>query len=483
MNSPLLLESATRLAARIRTGETSAVEVVEAHIGAIEAVNPRINAVVAERFAAARAEAVAADAKVASGATDLPPFLGVPCTIKESFEVAGMPQAAGLVARRAFRATGDATVVARWRAAGAIPLGVTNTSELNMWMESSNRVYGRSNNPYNAGRIVGGSSGGEGAIVGSGASPFGLGADIGGSIRMPAFFNGVFGHKPTPGLIPNSGQFPIAEHEALRLLGTGPICRRAEDLYPLVKLAAGPDGIDPSSRDLPLLEPSLDRIDGMRVVVIEGNGLRKASADLRGGMRRAASALEARGATVVSAAPRSLRRTLVLWSGLMSANAEHSFAELLGNGAKVSGVKQLLLWCVGQSAHTLPAIMLALVEDLPGVAPADVRKLYDETARMRDELSQLTGEHGVILFPPFTRTAPRHGMPLLTPIDFSYTAIWNALELPVTQVPLGLDRQGLPLGVQVVGQPGTDHLTLSVALALEADLGGWVPPWKAQAGS
>ena len=112
MNSPLLLDSATRLAERIRTGETSAVVVVEAHIRAIETVNPTLNAVVAERFAEARAEAVAADAKVASGATELPPFLGVPCTIKESFELIGMPQAAGLVARRDVRSTGDATVVA-----------------------------------------------------------------------------------------------------------------------------------------------------------------------------------------------------------------------------------------------------------------------------------------------------------------------------------------------------------------------------------
>ena len=483
MNSPLLLESATRLAERIRTGETSAVAVVDAHIQAIESVNPSLNAVVAERFAEARAEAAAADARVASGETDLPPLLGVPCTIKESFELTGMPQAAGLVARRAVRSTGDATVVARWRAAGAIPLGVTNTSELNMWMESNNRVYGRSNNPYNRARIVGGSSGGEGAIVGSGASPFGLGADVGGSIRLPAFFNGVFGHKPTPGLVPNSGQYPIAEGEALRLLGTGPICRRAEDLYPLVRLAAGPDGIDASTRVLPLLPPSLEQIEELQVVVIEGNGLRRVSPELRAGMQRAARALEARGATVVAAAPRSLRRTLVLWSGLMSANAEHSFADLLGNGAPLSAIKQLLLWCIGQSPHTLPAIMLALVEGLPGVAPADVTKLYDETARMRDEFATLMGDRGVMLFPPFTRTAPRHGMPLLTPIDFSYTAIWNALELPVTQVPLGLDRQGLPLGVQVVGQPCTDHLTMSVALALEADLGGWVPPWTARAGS
>lgn len=482
LRSPFLLESATRLAERIRTGENRSTEIVEAHIDAIQAVNPALNAVVADRFEAARREAQAADAAVAAGG-ELPPLHGVPCTIKESFGLAGMPQASGLVSRRGLRSSTDATVVARWRAAGAIPLGVTNTSELNMWMESSNRVYGRSNNPYLQDRIVGGSSGGEGAIVGSGASPFGLGSDIGGSIRMPAFFNGVFGHKPSPGLVPNSGQYPIAEGEALRLLGSGPLCRRAEDLYPLVRLAAGPDGIDPSTRPMELLPPSLEQIAGLRVVQIEGNGLRRASTDLRVGIERAARSLEQRGATVVKAAPKSLRRTLVLWAGLMSANADHSFSELLGGGAKVNAVKELLLWCVRQSPHTLPAIILALVEGLPGVEPSDVQKLYDETARMRDELAALVGDRGVILFPPYTRTAPRHGMPLLTPIDFSYTAIWNALEVPVTQVPLGLDGQGLPLGVQVVGMPGCDHLTMSVALALESDLGGWVPPWQARAGS
>ncbi|CAN0591760.1 unnamed protein product, partial [Laminaria digitata] len=184
--SPLLQLSATELARRIRERECSSVEVVEAHIQQLLAVNPRINAVVAERLEAAREEARAADRQAERTPGFLPPLLGVPCTIKECFAVKGMPQCAGLVARKDFRAEIDATTVARLRAAGAIVLGVSNTSELCMWMETNNRVYGRTNSPYDSGRIVGGSSGGEGAIVASGASPFGLGSDVGGSIRMPA---------------------------------------------------------------------------------------------------------------------------------------------------------------------------------------------------------------------------------------------------------------------------------------------------------
>ena len=217
--------------------------VVEAHIARIEAVNPTINAVVAKRYDDARAEADAADARMAAAARPDEAlrcrYLGVPCTIKECFALTGMPQSSGLVARKGVVASDDATTVARMRAAGAIPLGVTNVSELCMWYESNNRVYGRTNNPYDPSRIVGGSSGGEGAIIGAGGSPFGLGSDVGGSIRMPAFFNGVFGHKPTGGLVPGSGQYPEAHGEGARIVATGPLARRAADLWPLVKHHGG----------------------------------------------------------------------------------------------------------------------------------------------------------------------------------------------------------------------------------------------------
>jgi fatty acid amide hydrolase 2 len=201
----LLTLSATELARRIRAGELTSHEAVQVHIDAVEGCNDNINAVVAKRYDAARAEAEQADARLQSqGPDELPPLHGVPCTIKEAFALQGMPNTSGLVARRDVVADHDATAVARLRAAGAIPLGVTNVSELCMWMESNNRVYGRTLNPYDHGRIAGGSSGGEGAIVGAGASPIGLGADVGGSIRLPAFFCGAFGHKPSGGHGPAS---------------------------------------------------------------------------------------------------------------------------------------------------------------------------------------------------------------------------------------------------------------------------------------
>ena len=245
----LTLRSATALAKAIREGETTAREVVQAHIDRLHARQPRTNALACDRFAQALEEADAADARLTTASTSnehdpLPPFLGVPCTVKESISVAGMPNCAGLVALKDRRSETDAPAVQRLRDAGFIPLGVTNTSEMTMWIESVNRVYGRTRNAYDPHRTAGGSSGGEGAAVGSGGSPVGLGSDIGGSIRVPAFFNGVFGHKPSPGLVPNTGQFPSTEGEAAYMLTLGPLTRHAEDLMPVTKIISGPDGVD-----------------------------------------------------------------------------------------------------------------------------------------------------------------------------------------------------------------------------------------------
>jgi fatty acid amide hydrolase 2 len=482
--SSWLTASASEMAKALRAGEVSSLELVDLHIERILAVNETLNAVVAERFEEARSEARAADAVLAGrqlagvqAEGDLPPLLGVPCSIKECFALRGMPQSAGLVRRKDFRPDSDATSVARIRSAGAIPLGVTNTSELCMWMESNNRLYGRTSNPYDATRIVGGSSGGEGAIVGAGGTPFGLGSDIGGSIRMPAFFNGVFGHKPSAGLVPGTGQYPMAENEARRFLGTGPIARSASDLMPILEILVGPDGIDTSVEVMELGEPDSVSFEGMRVLSIDGNGLRNVSTDLLDAQSRAASALAARGAVVTHDRIPGFKRSLDLWSKLMSAAEETPFASLLGQGKPISIGWEHLKWLVGRSEHTLPAIGLANIERLPFIKSGDSIRLFAQVRALRDEIAERIGPDGVLLYPSYTRTAPRHGRPLLTPIDWVYTAVFNVLELPVTQVPLGLDSAGLPLGVQVAGCHGRDHVTIATAMALEADMGGWIPPW------
>lgn len=474
---PLLSLSATRLASMIRTRQVTSREVVEAHIRRIEAVNGRLNAVVRDRFAEARREADEADARVRSEPEEsLPPLLGVPCTIKESFALRGMPQTAGLVARQGVVAETDAPAVERLRRAGAIPLGVTNLSELCMWMESSNRLYGRTRNPYDPGRIVGGSSGGEGAIVGAGGVPFGLGADIGGSIRMPAFFCGVFGHKPSGGLVPNTGQFPIASGPALRYLTTGPLCRRAEDLWPLLRLLAGPDGCDSGCQEVALGEPSSVKIHELDVVSIESNGIRPPSAELLAAQRRCADALAEAGARVRLVVLPLLRRSRDIWSAMLGTSGGPTFRELLFEGQEASLPRELIRWALRRSPHTLPALALALLERAPALMPERTREALEAGQLLRRQLAALLGPRSVLLYPSYPTVAPRHLRPLWAPFNWVYTAILNVMELPATQVPLGLGPSSLPLGVQVAAAWGNDHLCIAVAQFLERAFGGWIPP-------
>lgn len=474
------LLSATRLAALIRSGAMSSREIVEAHIAQIERVNGTLNAVVSERFEQARAEADQADARrQRDDAASLPPFHGVPCTIKECFALAGMPNTSGLVRRRGVVADQDATAVARMRGAGAIPLGVTNTSELCMWIESSNRVYGRSNNPYDPTRIVGGSSGGEGAIIGAAGSPIGLGSDVGGSIRGPAFFNGVFGHKPSGGLVPGTGQYPIAENRALSYLTTGPLARRAEDLMPLLRVLAGPDGLDQGCRAFTLEDPSEVRLAGRTLLNVEDNGKLPVCDELREAQERAVRALEARGMRVVARRFPALERQTDIWSAALSAESTTTFAALLGGGEPVRLLPEFLRWSVGRSDHTLIALLLALAEKV-ATSAASSKRMLALCEELRGELDAALADGALMLYPSFDRPAPKHHDPVLDALrlhmPWSYMAIINVLELPATQVPLGLGAEGLPLGVQVIGRRGGDGVTLAAALALEADCGGWQPP-------
>lgn len=473
---PFLLNSAKTLAHAIADRQTSAREVLEVHIAHLHAKNPDLNAVVATRLQSARAEADQVDASIRAG-QPAPPFAGVPCTVKESFQVQGMPNSSGLVARKPLRAEQDAVTVARLRNAGAIVIGVTNTSELCMWMETDNRVYGRTNNPYHGGHIVGGSSGGEGASVGSGMAPFGLGADVGGSIRMPAFFCGVFGHKPSPGLVPNTGQFPTTTEASRRMLATGPLCRRAEDLWPLVNVLAGPDGEDRSTHAMPLKHPNDVQWSKVKVLTVESDGRHEVDPELVSAQKRAADHFRQLGCTVVEAQFPELRQSFMYWATVFSrAEGRSRFRELLNQPKKRHLVKQLLQWPLGRSEHTLPALTLGLLENLGHRIPRRTQDTIDDALAFKANLHQAIGEHGLLLYPPFPTPAPTHHRPLFPPFQWVYTAIFNVMELCVTQVPLGLSEAGLPLGVQAVSTPGQDHLTIAAALELERKFGGWVPP-------
>ncbi|XP_034637454.1 fatty-acid amide hydrolase 2 isoform X1 [Trachemys scripta elegans] len=485
---PLLLLSARQLARRIRRREVKCTDVVQAYIKRIEEINPLVNAVVKARFDAALQEAHHVDKLLSEGHGDEDslqekfPFLGVPFTVKEAFALHGMPNTSGLVSRRNLISTSDALVVSRLKQAGAIPLGVTNCSELCMWYESSNNVYGRTNNPYDLQRIVGGSSGGEGCVLGAACSVIGVGSDIGGSIRMPAFFNGVFGHKPTTGVVPNDGQFPNALGVRTEFLCTGPMCRYAEDLKPMLRVMAGP-GV----RKLKLDEKvSLEKV---KFYCMEHDGgsvfVSPVDREILQAQRKVVEHLETQcGVQVQHITIHKMKYAFQIWSAMMSSRDSDGqeaqlFTDLLGDhGKPVWPLWELMKWFLGMSLHTIPAIVLALTEKLMKLNPGGNAKLVSMGHSLRTEMMNLLGTDGILLYPSHPIVAPKHYSPLGMPFNFAYTAVFNVLGLPVTQCPLGLSSEGLPLGIQVVAGLHNDHLTLAMARYLEKAFGGWVCPGK-----
>jgi fatty acid amide hydrolase 2 len=480
LSRPVTERSALALARAIRSRELTAANVVDAHIAVHERFAPRINAIAADRFEAARAEARAADQLVAGSAdaAQLPPLLGVPFTVKETIAVRGMPLSGGVPVRRDERAAENAPAVERLVGAGAIPLGVTNVSELTLWIESENRVYGRTNNPYDPSRTAGGSSGGEGAAVGCGGSPFGLASDIAGSIRIPALFCGVFGHKPSGGVVPNTGLWPPTTGESGRMLGTGVLARRAADLMPLLALIAGPDGVDPITLPVELGDPASVSLEGLSVVTVEDASVRPFSTDMRDARERAVGALLAAGASVRRVRLRSWRKAAPAFLAALEegsgADAAHATLRLLKESGEDRPSWRELLRPGGP--HMLPTRVTLAAEMLrsqDGSAPS--RRALSAAREIVAELTDAVGD-GVLLHPAHPRPAPKHRRTLgrlwlLTP-----TSVFNMAALPVTEVPLGLSESGLPVGVQVAAGPKRDHVSIAVALELERVFGGWVPP-------
>lgn len=466
---------AMELAAALRAGQLSAVELVRGHIRRIEAWNPRLNAVVADRFEAAMDDARRADALLARngrGASAPPPLLGVPFTSKEFMAVRGMPQTGGMVGRRHVRATRDAPVIKRLKEAGAILLGVTNAPEGGLSTETFNHVYGRTNNPWDPRRTAGGSSGGEGASVGGGLAPFGIGSDLGGSIRIPAAFCGCVGHKPSAGLVPIEGHFPMPHGGAQAYLGVGPLARRIADLGPLLSILAGRPLL-PVRAQTP---PGSTDLRHVTIYPVPDNHRTRPTAAVRGAVRRATEVLRARGARIGEYPGGRFRRSVEMWSAAVQADPGPAYAEILGAGERVRLRWEGPRWLVGRSDHTFSALSVVALEAMTRRMNGRLSEALEATHRLRRDLVATLGDDAVLLFPPYARSAPRHTATLRHPLDFAYAGIFNVLRLPATQVPTGFDRRGLPVGVQVIGGPRMDCLTLQVAHAIEQECGGWVRP-------
>ncbi|XP_065366711.1 fatty-acid amide hydrolase 2-A [Calliphora vicina] len=484
ITDPILLESASSLARKIRRQELTSVQVLESFIRRIKDVNPLLNCVVDERFDDAMKEAQEADELIKSGKfsenelADKKPFLGVPISTKDCIAVKGLLHTSGLYERRNYKAEKDAETIALMRQAGAIPFALTNVSEVCMWWESNNTVHGRSRNPYDTNRIVGGSSGGEGCIQAAAASPFGLGSDIGGSIRMPSFFNGIFGHKPSKFVVSNEGQFPIPfSVEQNSFLGIGPMVRHAEDLKPVLKIIAG------EKSSLLKLDEPVD-LKKLKFFYKENDGggrlVSPVDKDIKEGVHRIVEHLQNKLNVPVEQVQLSqFRQSATIWFANMKDDSGYGFEHQLGNlKFAINPYTELLKWFIGASKHTFIGLLTAILDKSQcQFGSSKYHHLVQKRNELREEMQKLLGDNGVLIYPTHPTVAPYHNEPIIKPINFSYTGIINVLGFPATAVPLGtLGSEGLPIGVQVIANFNQDRLCLAVAEELEKAFGGWARP-------
>ncbi len=441
--------SLNALGAGLRRGSLSSEAVTRAFLDRIDAVNPKLNAVVQLRREGALEEARAAD-RVPPG--DRGPLHGLPVTIKDSLDTAGIVTTGGTKGRTAFVPRGDATVVARLRAAGAIVMGKTNTPDLTLGYETDNLVYGRTNNPFDPERTSGGSSGGAAAIVAAGGSPLDIGSDTGGSIRLPAHFCGIAGLKPTAGRVPRTGHI-IDYHGASQFLThIGPLARSVEDLALVLGVIAGPDGVDPHVAPVPLRDPAAVAVAGLRVAHFTKLAPLAPTEETASAVANAVAILDRGGCRTraLEAIPDSERIY------------EKYMAVLYGDGG--AAVSRLLdRW---GSAESPLRERLARATRLPS---AELTALYEWIDEWRTQMLTLVADHDAIVCPVNAGPAPPHGT--FDRASAAYTQLFNVTGWPSTVIRAGTSKEGLPLGVQVVAHPWREDVSLALARHLEQALG------------
>ena len=461
MDAPLWSRSATWLAAAIARADISSLEAVDACLARIEAVNPRINAVV--RLAdGARDAARSADADLARGRR-LGPLHGVPFTIKDSLDTAGVVTTAGTAGWRNRVPDRDATVVARLREAGGILLGKTNAPEFTWANETDNDVYGRTSNPYDLDRVPGGSSGGSAAIVAAGGSPFDIGSDTGNSIRQPAHLCGVAGIKPTSGRVPRTGHWPGYEGVFQAFTQLGPIARRVEDLALVLALVAGPDGEDPHIAPVLLRDPAAVDVSRLRVAWFGDNGVRTPTPETLAAVRRAVDAIAATGATIEEEVPGGLADARPAWEAVIRADGFAWLWRLIERaGTPGHGSFDRFRW----------------VEVRPGepVAGDALTKAVEHADAVRGRLLRWLAPFDLLVCPVLPAPAVRHGETRSSGYGDTYSEVHNLTGWPAVTVRAGTSPEGMPIGVQLVAKPWREDVAIGAGLVVEAATGGWQAP-------
>lgn len=480
----ILLLPGTEIARRIRKRELTSVEVINCYIERCKDVNPILNAIVETRYDAAIQEAQRVDAflksttKTEKELEDETPLLGVPVTIKESIAVQGMSHSAGVKKEIPSKADRDALVVKFLRDAGAIVLLVSNTPELCMFWESYNNVTGYTWNPYDTNRSSGGSSGGEGALLGSACSVLGVGSDVAGSARVPALYCGIFGHKPTPGWVPYDGHTPDSTHKDWDQLFTiGPMVRYATDLPLVLKVMSQSD----EAQSQLSKKVSVKDIKFFYLDEEVGSGITKAvDREMKSSIHRLKRHIEeSHGMKVQKAQLSDIKLSFNIGSYVLLKLAE--IDSIFGRGAVT--FKQICYECLRYvcclSPHIFPCILYGILTWSYDRLPDEYgKKMVRKNALLKQQFQDLLGNDGVLIYPTFISPACYPYESFENIANISYMMIFNALGLPVTQCPMGLNRKGLPIGLQIVANPGCDHLTIAVAQEIERAFGGWQQPTR-----
>lgn len=505
--TPLWQHSATSLSSLLDRREATSAEVLRAHLERISAVDGRVHAFTEVLTESALAEAAGSDERRARG-EGRGPLDGVPVTIKECFDVAGRATTLGIPSWRGRVAQRDAAMVTALREAGAVVLGRTNLSQTMLYVEARNPVFGRTSNPWSLGHTPGGSSGGEGAAIACGASPLGVGTDIGGSIRTPAHFCGIAGFKPSLDRLPMKGyRTVLAGQETVRGMG-GPMARTVADLA-LFFRALDPRrlaALDPRVPPLAWEAPAGVKLEGLRVGFYTDDGVLPASHALARAVERAASALRSRGATTVAFEPPGVRELIADYLGALSSDGGAGLVSALEGGEvdpvmeplrRMAAVPARARRLGARAARLLGQDNLALM--LGAMGDKTVAELWRLTDRIRSYRTTLLDAMDaqrldLLLCPPFATPALPHGGSKNFTLASSYSMLFNASQLPAGVVPVTRVRAGetgrragadllsrhaakvdtasvgLPVGVQVVGRAWRDHEVLAAMEAIEGEV-------------
>ena len=446
-------ESVASLARRINAREISSYDVVSAFLTRISQVNLKLNAVVRLRAEQALEDAKACDQELANGQRR-GALHGVPFTVKDSFDTAGVVSTAGTTGRANHIPERDASVVKRLRDAGGILLGKTNTPELTLSYQTANRVYGTTHNPYDVTRSPGGSSGGAAAILAASGSPFDVVSDSAGSARIPAHFCGVASLKPTAGRVPRTGHIIGYRGPLQALTQIGVMARYVADLRLLLPLIAGPDGVDPHIVPMPLDWPSLS-LNTLRIAYFPSNGSSVPTRDTVSAISAAVAAVKPHVAFTKSAFPPLLLEGARLNGLLVSADGMDWAKRILAEtGTDTSSLGNLR-------------------RQMPVNSTSQFVQLIERWDELKSRSLKLWRDFDAIICP--VSAAPAHATGEVAPGLGSYVGAVNLLGLPTVVVRAGTSTDGLPIGIQVIAPSWREDIALAVAQLIETELGGWTP--------